>query len=197
MKYYIELTLIPHPDSRMYGLWSKLYTQLHLALVNIKDADDTVKVGISLPEYRFDETKKIGSLGSKIRLFANEQATLERLNIQQWLNRFTDYVHITSIRKVPERIKGYARYSRVQVKTNAERLARHRLKKHQDLSFEQAVARYQKIITTCPLPYVQLTSLTNEYKFKLFIKKEVVEDIISTIAFNTYGLSNNCALPEF
>ena len=49
---------------------------------------------------------------------------LEKLDLKKWLDRLTDYVHITSIREVPENIKGYAIYKRKQVKTNAERLAR-------------------------------------------------------------------------
>ncbi|OBW93551.1 type I-F CRISPR-associated endoribonuclease Cas6/Csy4 [Gallibacterium salpingitidis] len=197
MKYYIELTLFDYPDYRMYELWGRLYMQLHLALVEVKDNQDKVNVGVSFPEYHFDEIKQIGALGSKIRLFAQERITLEQLNIRKWLNRLVDYVHISPIFEVPDDIKGYAIYNRVQVKNNAERLARRQLKKHQNLDFEQTVLRYQNIVTTCHLPYISFKSLSSKRPFNLFIEKKEVPPTLNVASFNTYGLGTNCALPEF
>ncbi|HNN29956.1 MAG TPA: type I-F CRISPR-associated endoribonuclease Cas6/Csy4, partial [Agitococcus sp.] len=37
MKYYQELTLIAQAEVSLYVIWSKLYTQLHLAFVEQKD----------------------------------------------------------------------------------------------------------------------------------------------------------------
>jgi len=135
-------------------------------------------------------------LGDKLRIFAETQADLEKLNISKWLERLTDYLHIISIREVPEtKITGYAMYSRKQIKTNAERLARHRVKRG-DIGFDEALARYSNVVTTTDLPYIQMKSLTSDKSFKLFIKKESAEKS-ETQVFSTYGLSSVSTVPEF
>ena len=52
MKYYIEVTLIENPELVAYQLWSKLYTQLHIALAEIKNAEHKINIGVSFPQYR-------------------------------------------------------------------------------------------------------------------------------------------------
>lgn len=47
MKYYQEITIIKSPDISPYFIWSKLYTQLHLALVEVKNPDDSSNIGVS------------------------------------------------------------------------------------------------------------------------------------------------------
>ena len=196
MKYYIEVTLMKNDDFSSYELWSRIYTQLHIAFAEIKDADNKVNIGLSFPQYRFHSEKGVGFLGEKLRLFAECQADLEKLNISKWFERLTDYLHITSIREVPEaKITGYATYSRKQVKTNAERLARHRVKRG-DISFDEALARYSNVITTTDLPYIQMKSLTSDKSFKLFIEKKSATKS-ETQVFSTYGLSSVSSVPEF
>ena len=141
MKYYLEITLIDGGDEPLYFIWSKLYAQLHLALVEVKNHNDKSNIGVSFPEYRFNEEKGIGFLGTKLRLFANSDNELHNLNINSWLARLSDYLHITSIREVStHKITGHATFSRKQVKTNADRLARHRVKRG-DIDFDEAVKR--------------------------------------------------------
>lgn len=196
MKYYIEVTLMKNDDFSPYELWSRIYTQLHIAFAEIKDANNKVNIGLSFPQYRFNAEKGIGFLGEKIRLFAETQADLEKLNIQKWLEHLTDYLHITSVREVPEaKISGYAIYSRKQVKTNAERLARHRVKRG-DIGFDEALARYSNVVTTTDLPYIQMKSLTSDKSFKLFIEKKPATKS-ETQVFSTYGLSSVSTVPEF
>lgn len=196
MKYYIEVTLMKNDDFSPYELWSRIYTQLHIAFAEIKDANNKVNIGLSFPQYRFNAEKGIGFLGEKIRLFAETQADLEKLNIQKWLEHLTDYLHITSVREVPEaKISGYAIYSRKQVKTNAERLARHRVKRG-DIGFDEALARYSNVVTTTDLPYIQMKSLTSDKSFKLFIEKKPATKS-ETLVFSTYGLSSVSTVPEF
>ncbi|XID74143.1 type I-F CRISPR-associated endoribonuclease Cas6/Csy4 [Alkanindiges sp. WGS2144] len=196
MAFYIELTLLPQEDAPTYFLWSKLYQQLHLALAEIKNADDKVSIGVSFPQYQFNPEKKIGFLGTKLRLFSQTENELDQLNIKKWLERLTDYVHITSIRPVPEeKITGYACFKRKQPKTNAERLARHRVKRG-DIDFDEALSRYQNVVTTSDLPFIQLKSLTSAQPFKLFIEKQPAEQSASQV-FSTYGLSSESSVPEF
>ena len=195
MKYYQEITLIDQAEISSYFIWSKLYTQLHIALAEIKDTNDKVNIGVSFPQYRFNQEKSIGFLGTKLRLFAPNEADLKKLDLKKWLDRLTDYVHITSIREVPENVKGYAIYKRKQVKTNATRLARHRVKRG-DIGFDEALARYSNVVTTTELPFIQMKSLTSDQMFKLFIEKRSIEQSKSQV-FSTYGLSSESSVPEF
>ena len=133
MKFYQEITLIDQAEISPYFIWSKLYSQLHLAFAEQKDADDKVNIGVSFPQYIFEEKaenqKAKINLGRKLRLFAQSEKDFKKLDIRKWLKRLEDYVHISSIRVVPSDIKSYAIYKRKQVKTNAQRLARHRVKR--------------------------------------------------------------------
>ena len=196
MKYYLEITLIDGGDEPLYFIWSRLYAQLHLALVEVKNHNDKSNIGVSFPEYRFNEEKGIGFLGTKLRLFANSEDELHNLNINSWLARLSDYIHITSIREVPtHKITGHGTFSRKQVKTNADRLARHRVKRG-DIDFDEAVKRYQNVVTISNLPFIQLKSLTNQHPFRLFIQKENKIDVENG-GFSSYGLSVDATVPEF
>ena len=197
MKHYQEITLIDQAEISSYFIWSKLYTQLHIALAEIKDTNNKVNIGVSFPQYLFEKNDKNSkvNLGKKLRLFAQNEADLKKLDLKKWLDRLTDYVHITSIREVPENINSYAIYKRKQVKTNATRLARHRVKRG-DIGFDEALARYSNVVTTTDLPFVQMKSLTSDQVFKLFIEKKNAEQSESQI-FSTYGLSSESSVPEF
>jgi len=202
MKYYQEITLIDQAEISSYFIWSKLYTQLHIALAEVKDTNNKVNIGVSFPQYLFEKNDKNlkVNLGKKLRIFAQNEADLKKLDLKKWLDRLTDYVHITSIREVPENIKSYAIYKRKQVKTNAERLARHRVKRG-DIGFDEALARYSNVVTTTDLPYIQMLSLStsdeqDKKRFKLFIEKRSIEQSESQV-FSTYGLSSESSVPEF
>ena len=200
MNYYIEVTLMENDQFSPYELWSQLYPQLHLALVEAKNADNKVSIGFSFPQYRFHQDKGVGFLGTKLRLFAESEADLKKLDIRRWLERLEDYVHVTSIREVPNDIKNYAIYKRKQVKTNAQRLARHRVKRG-DIGFDEALARYSNVVTTTNMPYIEMKSLStsdqqSEKRFKLFIEKQSAEKS-ETQVFSTYGLSSVSSVPEF
>ncbi|MFC2995301.1 type I-F CRISPR-associated endoribonuclease Cas6/Csy4 [Acinetobacter sichuanensis] len=207
MKHYIEMTLMKNDDFSPYELWSRIYTQLHIALAEIKDANDKVNIGLSFPQYRFNEEKGIGFLGEKIRLFAESESILKSIYLRKWLETsydkvdLTDYVHIKSISEVPEKkITGYSIYSRIQVKSNAERLARHDEKKGR-YSYENALEHYKKFVKNTDLPYIQMLSLStsnerDKKRFKLFIRKQSAEKS-ETQVFSTYGLSSVSSVPEF
>ena len=200
MNYYIEVTLMENDQFSPYELWSQLYPQLHLALVEAKNADNKVNIGFSFPQYRFHQDKGVGFIGTKLRLFAESEADLKKLDIRRWLERLEDYVHVTSIREVPNDIKNYAIYKRKQVKTNAQRLARHRVKRG-DIGFDEALARYSNVVTTTNMPYIEMKSLStsdqqSEKRFKLFIEKQSAEKS-ETQVFSTYVLSSVSSVPEF
>jgi len=213
MGVYCEITLLPNPEVNSHFLWSKVYQQLHLGLVELQDEQKQVPIGISFPEYKVGD--KYSLLGEKCRLFAQDEATLAQFNAATWLARLSDYVHCTSIRPVPDKVIGYATYQRVQPKTNKERLARRYAKRHQ-LDFETALngtvnltgdaqpsAAYKSQFRYCDMlpkailsPFIRLKSLSSEQTFCLWIKKSEAAKP-SGGSFNSYGLSATATVPEF
>ena len=128
MKHYLEITLLPNNELNLLNLWSSVFQQIHLGLVEMQDGENTVPIGLSLPEYKMGE--RFGILGGKLRLFAPDESALAQFDAVKWLSRLSDYVHCTGIRTVPEKLAGYSIYKRVQPKNNPERLARRYAKRH-------------------------------------------------------------------
>ncbi len=284
MAYYQEITLVPQTEITPNFILCRLYTQLHLALVEMQDHPGKVPIGFSFPEYRYETrgcefvsllpppTKetietlpinlmgayvlsgdkfyfihkanreftqiilnnsqlarfnikfklneiKLGdikrllktqideirlitghtpsekSLGTKVRIFGNDETILEQFNLSKWLMRLSDYVHFTSIRPVPAKVLGYARYHRQHLKGSKEKLARRYAKRH-GITAEEATKNYENKVYRSNLPYVQLKSLANQQSFKLLIAKTYSTEWIQQ-GFGTYGLSSFSTVPEF
>ncbi|PIQ28273.1 type I-F CRISPR-associated endoribonuclease Cas6/Csy4 [bacterium (Candidatus Blackallbacteria) CG17_big_fil_post_rev_8_21_14_2_50_48_46] len=192
MEVFQQLTLLPTPEAGVYFLWEKIFQQVHLALVEIQNPDGQISVGISFPDY----DGQSHFLGERCRFFATERDLLEKLRMKQWLSRFNDYVDLSGIRDVPDRIDTYAVYRRLQPKSSIERLARRKAKR-EGLSFEQAMAFLQSFKPQeVRTPYILMNSHSSERRFQLFIQKEVVENPVSGY-FSTYGLSSHSTVPEF
>lgn len=154
MGFYCEITLLPNPEVNIHFLWSKVYQQIHLGLVEMQDGQGKVPIGVSFPEYVTGE--KYSVLGGKCRLFAQDEATLVRLDVTKWLARLSDYVHCTSIRSIPEKLTGYAIYQRQQPKTNKERLARRYANRHKE-SYDSALQLYSEMpMKTITTPFIRL-----------------------------------------
>jgi len=193
MKFYIEITLLPGVEIPIYFLWEKVYQQLHLALVEIQDANGVVKVGVSFPEYDEDEYQ----LGNKLRLFAPSKKDLEVLNIQKWLSRLTDYIHITSIRDVPAKPTGYAFFKRIQTKSSNTRLARRKAKR-ESIRFEKALSLLSKRREQISrVPYLHIKSLSTDKRYRLMIACVETKQRNSIDSFSTYGLSSTNSVPMF
>ncbi|MFI3186054.1 MAG: type I-F CRISPR-associated endoribonuclease Cas6/Csy4 [Methylococcaceae bacterium] len=213
MKYYQELELKPQDEISLHFLWSKIFQQIHLGLVEMKDDQGHVSIGVAFPEYVMGEKFRV--LGGKCRLFAVDEATLVKFDAVKWLSRLSDYVHCTSIRPVPDKLKGYARYQRLQPKTSPERLAR-RYAKRKGVDFADAFnstiqlnnaigtsASYVQTFRYCDMPipmvttpFIRLQSLSGGQTFCLWIKKTVQTEV-SGGTFSTYGLSAESTVPEF
>lgn len=197
MDYYIELTLIKDSEISSYFIWSKLYTQLHLAFVEQKDANEQIPYGVSFPEYKAFESKEkqVMLLGSKLRVFANSLDELQKLNLDKWLERLTDYVHVKSPKQI-ENVTQYLTVSRYRPQASAENLARRYAKRH-DTSLEYALKRLEGFKQTLEAyPYIQMKSLSGSQEFSLCINQEVVEKQ-SLGKFSTYGLSAINTVPHW
>lgn len=195
MKQYIEITLSQNEEINFSDLWSKLFTQIHLGFVSIQDDQEKSPIGISFPEYFMD--KKFGILGSKLRLFAQSESDLLIFDTKKHLSRLSDYVHISGIREVPQKINGYSTYSRYQPKVNKERLARRRAIRHK-VDYDAALEHYSSMNhKTITMPYINLKSLSNKNEFCLWIKKTSTTEPSNKKIYSTYGLSLSSTVPEF
>jgi CRISPR-associated endonuclease Csy4 len=194
MRFYLEITLLPNPEVGINFLWSKVFQQIHLGLVEIQDEQGRVPIGLSFPDYVIGEKHSL--LGGKVRLLAKDEATLNQFNAAKWLSRLSDYVHCTGIRPVPEKLTGYAIYQREQPKTSNERLARRYAKRH-SVDYDTALERYSAMThKTIATPFIRLKSLSGDQAFCLWIKKTVVAEP-SGSTFSSYGLSAIASVPEF
>lgn len=203
MNFYQEITIIEQAEIPLYFIWSKLYTQLHLAFVEQKDDTEQITYGVSFPQYRLHEKKELGHLGSKIRIFANSLAELEQLDLQKWLDRLEDYVHVTRPREVPQdKITGYAVNSRIRPLKNKQTRILHQAKRR-NISVEES-AKYFEQFTERKRgePFIHLKSQSTsdidqpKHEFNLYISKQNVE-AEHLGKFGTYGLSQNSTVPEF
>jgi CRISPR-associated endonuclease Csy4 len=195
MRYYIELTLLPNPEIDLYFLWSKVFQQVHLGLVERQDEQNQSMIGVTFPEYK--QEARFATLGSKLRLFSPSQTELEAFDVRRWLDKLTDYVHITSIRSVPEKVTNYVACQRIQPKTGKDRLVKRFIKRHQDMTQEQALVHYEVFVDEqLTLPFIQLQSLSSGHQFRIWIQQRIVA-VAREGKFSCYGLSADTALPHF
>lgn len=191
LKFYQELTLLPDAEINVYHIWSKLYQQLHLALVTQMGEESKGQLGVSFPQY--DDSRK-PQLGSKLRLFAETETVLEQLAIKSWLQRYQDYIHVTGIRPVPMRVKGYAVYRRHHPEANPLQKARRYAKRH-NVSYDEAVKLFPATKDK-RLPFVQMHSETTQQKYRLCIER-IPQAREMAVGFGSYGLDNQSTVPEF
>jgi len=192
MKIYLEITIKPQPEIPLYFLWEKVYQQIHLALVETQDKNGTVAIGVSFPEYDACQFQ----LGCKLRLFAEEKVELEKLAVNKWLSRLCDYAHVKPIVPVPGKIAGHAFFRHVKMKGSKEKLARRRAKRKGE-TLQQALSHFETFEEQrSKLPYINMTSLTNGHRFRLFIEKQAMEQP-QTGLYSCYGLSNTTTVPLF
>lgn len=212
MRFYLEITLLPNPEIGLNFLWSKVFQQLHLGFVEMQKTEQRNTMGVGFPKYWLKEARF--GLGDKCRLFAEDEATLERYGAPQRLARLSDYLHCTGIRPVPQKVAGYAVYRRERPKTNPERLARRYAKRH-GLDLETALTatvqlkaatgeahypttfRYaDMVVPSVELPFIRLQSLSGGQTFCLWISKTEAAVPVAG-SFGAYGLSRTATVPEF
>lgn len=188
MNFYQEITLIPDVDISPYFLWGKVYTQLHIALADVANKHGIKTIGVSFPNYRYQETEKrtFAFLGDKLRIFAPTKADLEHLNISKWLEKLTDHVHIQTIKPVPEQ-HGYLIVRRYRCRS-LERTAMD-FAKHKGIGIQEALEHCQKYKKTPKnFPFVVLKSQTTKQTHRLIIHQEQAKTA-QRGEFNSYGIN--------
>lgn len=193
MKSYVDITLLPDADIALYFLWEKVYQQIHLALVEAQGQNKKQPIGIAFPEYASDKFH----LGNKLRVFAESEGDLATLNLPSWLARLSDYVHLTKVRDVPDKLDGYAIFKRLQLKSNNDRLARRKAKRDGiDLEAAHAYFENRKEVYS-QAPFIRMKSLSSGKQFRLLITKEITNSSDASKGFSTYGLSSKSSVPLF
>lgn len=181
-------------------IWQKFYAQMHLALVDIKDENNSVDIGFSFPFYENHPFP----MGDVLRIFADSKERLELLDIDKWLNKLEGYIYIAEVKEVPSDIKMYASFTRKQFKSNAEirRLAKRHAKRNgvsEDealKNFKLTEEKYTKLKEKNKLPFLNIKSLSNGNNVKIFIIKTKIEkEVVGK--FNTFGLSKTATVPIF
>lgn len=191
MKVYQDVTLIPDAEANLGFLWQKVFTQVHLAMVEAGRSG--TQYAAAFPACGNHEFP----MGNKLRLFGHSESDMTLLDLCKWLQRLQDYCHITSVRLVPNEHKHVA-YRRKQVGANPERLARRRAKRKGE-TYEQALDYYKTYRSKkTALPYISLSSLSSEgkHEFRLYVESVYCDESIGG-EFNAYGLSKTATVPWF
>jgi len=191
MKYYLEITLLPNEEIPLYFLWEKVYQQLHLGFVAIKDESGKVAVGVSFSNY--DEENH--HLGKKLRLFAETEELLRCFDADKWLDALSDYVHLTRIKAVPEKIEKYGCFYRIQLKSQLNRAQRKARRKN--ISVEKSLHYYDAYVEQrTKAPFIHLKSASSGERFPLFVGYQQREKCDNQ-DFSCYGLSRHSTVPIF
>jgi CRISPR-associated endonuclease Csy4 len=199
MKHYIDITLLPSDDIGIHFLWSKVMMQVHLALVEIQNENQQVSIAVSFPEYRTAHASKPGYVGKTLRIFAPQMQDLEQLDINRWLKRLCDYVHIKAAKNVPVDISEFENFSRRQKAGSPDRLIRRRMKR-KGVSIEEATQHflsYRMKDQDKRLPFIKLKSLASDNDFNLVVQRNLVDNQSAALGYSTYGLSSEGGLPKF
>lgn len=184
MESYQDIRVLNDPEFNKQTLMSVLFMKLHLALSAHKNGD----IGVSFPEHA-------KTPGEVLRLHGN-QKTLVALEHTQWLAGLRDYCMVKPVAAVPE-IIGWRTVSRVQVKSNVERLMRRSVRKGW-LTEEQAARQIKEQQNqNCDLPFIQLKSHSTGQHFKLFICHGELQKMPTAGTFGSYGLSTVTTIPWF
>lgn len=187
MDHYVDLKLLPDPEIVQPHLMGALFSKLHLTLV----AQRSEHIGISFPAVQ----EAPPWLGDRLRLHGS-QADLTAMMVSPWLAGMRDHVQASAVLPVPTTAR-YRVVSRVQAKSNPDRLRRRQMRRH-GIDAAEALARVPDTVAErLDLPYVQLRSLSTVQSFKLFIRHGALQDAASPGVFGAYGLSPTATVPWF
>lgn len=187
MDHYLDIRLRPDPEFSAAHLMTALFAKLHRALVAMQNSS----IGISFPDVQPERPM----LGERLRLHGSA-AALRDLMAQAWLSGMHDHAQVSEVHAVPATVQ-YRTVHRVQTKSNAERLRRRLMKRH-NLTAEEAQQRIpDSTERSLNLPFLNLHSRSTEQSFRLFIQHGPLQEKSEEGAFNAYGLGNGATIPWF
>lgn len=185
--HYIDISVVPDPETGMPQLLGALYDKLHMAFVRHHIGD----IGVSFPGYSMNPR----NLGSRLRLHGQGDA-LRRLLQIDWLKGLRDHVRMTEISAVPATAR-HRTITRQQFKTNVHRMRRRRMRRKNETAEQAANAIPSTVEHRPTLPYVRIHSGSTQQVFCLFIQLGPLTDTPAIGQFNSYGLSGLTTVPWF
>ncbi|GLS27959.1 type I-F CRISPR-associated endoribonuclease Cas6/Csy4 [Marinibactrum halimedae] len=184
MDYYTDITLIPDPDFLPPMLMSALFNKFHRGLVS----QGLGKIGVSFPKLKTH-------LGEVLRLHGTVEA-LDGFMAQPWLTGMRDHCRVGEILPVPDSCE-YVTVSRVQSKSNVDRLRRRAQKRHGYTEQEAQERIPDGVEEALSLPFVRVSSQSTGQRFCLFIQQTISQQKSESGKFSAYGLSSSTTVPWF
>lgn len=202
MDHYIDIRLQPDAEFAPAMLMAALFTKLHKVLA----AGGQSGVGVSFPHIVMADTlvpppsSRKGAhpryaLGHVLRLHGTGPV-LQSFQATDWLSGMRDHVLCSAVLTVPHGVS-HRVVSRVQAKSNPERLRRRQMRRH-GLTQEQAQERIpDSAAEMLDLPFLILRSQSTGQTFRLFIRLGPEQTTPVPGAFGAYGLSPQTTVPWF
>ena len=185
--HYVEIQLRPDPDFPAGQLMGALFSKLHRRLVAL----DASAIGVSFPAHRLQPR----DIGNRLRIHATP-TDLDSLMATAWLGGMREYAEIGEVAPAPADAS-HRTVSRRQFKTNAERLRRRRMRRHNESEATVLARIPDSVEQRVSLPFVQIRSTSTGQRFSLFIEHGPVQPNPEPGQFNTYGLSRGATIPWF
>ncbi|GAA0245939.1 type I-F CRISPR-associated endoribonuclease Cas6/Csy4 [Rhodanobacter caeni] len=185
--HYVDIRVIPDPESGPTQLLGALYDRLHLALVR----QHRDSIGISFPGYHLSPR----TLGVTLRLHGSE-TDLRQLLATDWLKGMRDHVRIGELATAPTDAP-HRTVQRKQFKTSVERLRRRRMRRKGETEEEAKAAIPSSMERRPNLPYVHLHSRSTGQPFCLFIALGPLQTLPVPGPFNSHGLGGPSTVPWF
>ncbi|HET8941327.1 MAG TPA: type I-F CRISPR-associated endoribonuclease Cas6/Csy4, partial [Rudaea sp.] len=183
--HYVDIRVVPDPESSASQLLGALYDRLHLALVQQR----LNSIGVSFPGYSINPR----SLGNVLRLHASDD-TLRIFLQTDWLKGMRGHIRMTEIAYVPSNAQ-HRTVQRKQFKTSAERLRRRRMRRKGETEEQVKAAIPSTMERTPNLPYLHVRSRSTGQSFCLFIALGPLSANAMLGDFNSYGLGETATIP--
>lgn len=187
MDHYIDIRLRPDPEFSAPLLMGALFGKAHRALVRVGGG----KIGVSFPKHVLSPR----TLGDCLR-FHGMKPELESLMKLQWLTGIADHVQVSEVMRIPDG-SAHRVVSRVQLKTNVERLRRRYVQRHQVTDEEARRLIPDSVEQKIPLPYLSIRSQSTGQTFALFVEHRALQVEPVEGVFNSYGMSTTATVPWF
>lgn len=184
--HYIDLTVVPDPETNAPQLLGALHDRLHLALVQHR----IDSIGISFPGYSINPR----TLGNTLRLHG-DAASLQQLQVD-WLKGLRDHVRMTEAALVPDSTM-HRTVQRQQFKTNVDRLRRRRMRRKGETAQQATQAIPDSVERRPDLPYVHVRSRSSGQSFCLFVALGREAERATPGSFNSYGFGGPATIPWF
>lgn len=184
MDHYLEIRVLPDPELSEDVLMAALFAKLHRALGSRGKGD----IGVSFPQFGIKP-------GAVLRLHGKAQA-LQELESMSWRKGLNDYCRCSAINAIPTAVS-WRTVSRVQVKSNPQRLMERSVKKGWITKEEADQRLLQMTAQRTELPFINMKSLSNKQSFKLFIRHDELQQQPVGGEFSAYGLSPQATIPWF